>query len=143
SAVSEAWVDALGNMINKTAYIEALQHDPIAFGRDIVCVIHASSLCHENFHNTVTTGNQMNWFTDDDGKPIQLPLIELLHNVKTCWDLIYFMINPNLVTSQNALNCFFLSATHKDIADFKLNSLDWQVIQDMEVVLEVSESYQT
>jgi hypothetical protein len=93
SAVGEAWVDALGNTIDKAAYIEALRRDPIAFGRDIVRVVRASSLRRESFHNTVTTGNQMNWFTDDDGEPTQLPIIELLRDVKSRWDSIYFMIN--------------------------------------------------
>ncbi|KIK19728.1 hypothetical protein PISMIDRAFT_85242, partial [Pisolithus microcarpus 441] len=39
ASISEAWVDALdGNkVINKDAYIEALQCDPIALGHDIVC----------------------------------------------------------------------------------------------------------
>ncbi|KAF8835082.1 hypothetical protein BDN67DRAFT_858372, partial [Paxillus ammoniavirescens] len=36
-----------------------------------------------------------------------------------------------------ALDYFFQAPAHKDIVDKKLDEMDWQVIQDMEVVLKV------
>lgn len=108
SQVSQAWVDALGNIIDKDAYIEAVRHDPISLGRDIVQVIRASSLRRESFHATLTTGNQMNWFTDDDGNPATLPILELLRDVKTRWDSIYFMINRLRTLRQVSTMSLFL-----------------------------------
>ena len=92
AAVSDAWVNVLGDVVNKDKYIEALQRDPIALGHDIVQIIRSSSLHCEGFSNTIVTRNQMSWFTNE-GEPIQLPILELLHDVKTCWDSIYYMIN--------------------------------------------------
>ena len=93
AAVSDAWVNALGNVVNKDKYIEALQHDLIVLGHDIVRIIRSSSLHHEGFGNTIVTGNQMSWFTNEEGEPIQLPILELLHDIKTRWDSIYYTIN--------------------------------------------------
>jgi len=69
AAVSDTWVNALSDVVNKDKYIEALQHDPVALGRDIVQIIRSSSLCCEGFTNTIATGNQMSWFTDEEGQP--------------------------------------------------------------------------
>ena len=93
ATVSDTWVNALSDVIDKEKYIEALQCDPIALGCDIVRIIRSSSLCCEGFGNTIVTANQMSWFTNEEGEPIQLPILELLHDVKTCWDSIYYMIN--------------------------------------------------
>ncbi|KIK78352.1 hypothetical protein PAXRUDRAFT_164226, partial [Paxillus rubicundulus Ve08.2h10] len=90
ASIGEAWVNALNNVIiDKDAYMEALQHDPIALGWDIVRAVHSSSLRCEGFHNILSTGNQMNWFTDEEGRPTQLPILELLHDVKSHWDSIH------------------------------------------------------
>ena len=70
AAVSDAWVNALGDDINKDEYIEALQRDPVVLGCNIVQIIRSLSLRHEGFANTIATGNQMNWFTDTQGIPI-------------------------------------------------------------------------
>lgn len=83
SAISEAWVDSLEGVPHKDTYIGALQHDPVALGQDIFHLIQSSSLCQEGFTNTIKTGNPMNWFTDEDGNIMQLPLLELLQDVKS------------------------------------------------------------
>ncbi|KIM54018.1 hypothetical protein SCLCIDRAFT_31420 [Scleroderma citrinum Foug A] len=141
AAVSDAWVNALGDVVDKDKYIEALQRDPIALGRDIVWIIRSSSLRREGFCNTIVTGNQMSWFTNEEGEPIQLPILELLHDVKTRWDSIYYMINRLRILRQ-ALDVFFQAPTNKDITDRQLGEMDWQVIKDMEIVLEVPHSAQ-
>ena len=97
----------------------------------------------------------MNWFTDEEGQSIQLPILELLHDVRTHWDSIYYMINrlrtlrqvchiwsdtPFLLDSK-AVDIFFQAPTNKDIADGWLQEMDWQVIEDMEIVLEVCNTY--
>ncbi|KIK19821.1 hypothetical protein PISMIDRAFT_43191, partial [Pisolithus microcarpus 441] len=138
ASISKAWVDALdGNkVINKDAYIEALQHDPIALGHDIVRAVRASSLRREAFTDILKTGNDKGWFVDEGNNPVTLPVVELLRDVRTHWDSVYCMIN-RLRTLKQALDYFFLAAPHRDIADKQLDDMDWQVLQDMEVVLEV------
>ncbi|KIK10528.1 hypothetical protein PISMIDRAFT_124290, partial [Pisolithus microcarpus 441] len=144
ASISEAWVDALdGNkVIDKDAYIEALRHDPIALGRDIVCTVRASSLCREAFTDILKTGNDKGWFVDEGNNPVTLPVVELLRDVRMRWDSVYCMIN-RLRTLKQALDYFFLAAPHRDITDKQLDDMDWQVLQDMEVVLEVSIQWPT
>lgn len=91
----EAWVDALDPtvVIEKEAYLKALEEDPIALGRSVVRVVRASSLRRQDFSKTITTGNEMQWFTDEDGQPINLPMLELMRDVKSRWDSVFIMIN--------------------------------------------------
>ncbi|KAF9222874.1 hypothetical protein BS17DRAFT_652152, partial [Gyrodon lividus] len=67
---------------------------------------------------------------------IRLPEVQLLHNVKTRWDSTYYMIN-HLRALQQVVS-YFLDAPHNtDISDHKMLPLGWEVLQDMEVVLEI------
>ena len=93
SAVGEAWVNSLDDISDKDTYVKAFRRDPIALGHDIVRLVRSSSLRRKGFASTIRTGNQMNWFTDDDGDTMQLPILELLRDVKSHWDSIYYMIN--------------------------------------------------
>ena len=101
-SITEAWVDVLDPtiVVDKDIYLEALQQDPVALGRNIVCLVCTSSLCHKAFDNTIITGNQMQWFTDEDGNPTELPLLELIRDMKSCWDSIYLMINRLCILRQ-------------------------------------------
>ncbi|KIM58277.1 hypothetical protein SCLCIDRAFT_28178 [Scleroderma citrinum Foug A] len=51
------------------------------------------------------------------------------------------MIN-RLRTLRQALDYFFQAPAHKDIADRKLSEVDWQIIEDLEVVLKVPHTFQ-
>ena len=95
ASIAKAWVDAVNPtiVVDKDIYVEALQQDPVALDHNIVHLICASSLHHEAFDNTIITGNQMKWFTDEDGNPTKLPILKLIRDVKSCWDSIYLMIN--------------------------------------------------
>lgn len=73
-------------------YQEACARDPIALGRNIVRVIRASGQRRDDFHNTIRNGNENKYFKDRNDQPVQLPELELLHDVKTRWDSVYFMI---------------------------------------------------
>ena len=91
TAVAETWVGALDNtVVDKAKYLEALAKDPITLGRDIVRIIRSSGQRRKGFCDTIINGNANQWYTGD---PTQVPLVELLQDVKTRWDLIYFMIN--------------------------------------------------
>ncbi|KAI6041476.1 hypothetical protein EDC04DRAFT_1256242 [Pisolithus marmoratus] len=44
--------------------------------------------------------------------------------------------------SETGSRHFFLAAPHRDIADKQLDDMDWQILPDMEVVLEIPHSAQ-
>ncbi|KAL4062692.1 hypothetical protein J3A83DRAFT_4109251 [Scleroderma citrinum] len=83
----------------------------------------------------------MSWFTDEEGQSIHLSILELLHDIKSHWDSIYYMINQ-LRTFKQALNVFFQAPINKDITDRWLHEMDWQIIEHMEIVLEIPHSAQ-
>ena len=75
-------------------YNEAIAHDPIALCCCIICAICASGQRLDLFASTIHDGNEKGWFISP-GNPhqiVKVPQLQLLHNVNTCWDSIYFMI---------------------------------------------------
>lgn len=70
TAVAATWVGALDNVMDKAEYLEAL-----AIGPPWYC----------SHHLSIWPG-----YT---GNTTQVPLVELLHDVKSRWDSTYFMIN--------------------------------------------------
>ena len=100
SVPSGAWVDLHGAAINKSLYVNAVKKDPIKHGRDIVRAVRASSLHCQAYQTTIIHSNAMKVWFDEEGERTELPLLELLRDVKSCWDSIYFMINCLRVTQQ-------------------------------------------
>ncbi|KAF9225639.1 hypothetical protein BS17DRAFT_879002 [Gyrodon lividus] len=141
--IGNAWVDALDPniVVDKDAYLEALREDPIALGHDVICIVHASNLRREAFNNTIITGNQMNWFTDEEGEPTNLPILKLIRDMKSHWDSIYLMINHLHILKQ-ALDYFFRTRAHRDIANHGLDEMHWCVLEDLETVLEIPHATQ-
>ena len=90
SAVAATWVGALSDTMNKGEYLKALAMDPVSLGHNIVHIIRASSQHRKGFHDTIINGNANEWYT---GNATKLPVIELLRDIKTRWDSIFFMIN--------------------------------------------------
>lgn len=90
SHVAPTWVDFLGNVVVKEEYVQALATDPIATGRDIIRIIRASGQRRKGFHDTIINRNSNQWYT---GNTTQVPVVELLRDVKTRWDSTFFMIN--------------------------------------------------
>ncbi|KAI9567261.1 hypothetical protein HD554DRAFT_2024198 [Boletus coccyginus] len=79
----------------------------------------------------ILSGNEQERFINNTGDIVKLPVVQLLCDVKTHWDSIYYMINY----------FYFLDALcNIDIADYNLGSLQWDVLQDMEVVLEAQQT---
>ncbi|KAG2337291.1 hypothetical protein BDR05DRAFT_835922, partial [Suillus weaverae] len=62
---------------------------------------------------------------------------ELLLDEATRWDSAYVMLN-HLRSLRQAIDLFFDSPTQRSISKFKLSPMDWQFLQDVEVILEVS-----
>lgn len=90
SNVSDMWGHAL-DVVHKTKYVEVVTHDSVERSRDIVWSMRSSGQRRGNFCKTIENGNRDGSFTDST-KTIQLPTVQLLCDVKTRWDLTYFMI---------------------------------------------------
>jgi len=89
--VPENWEPpALGSA--EQSYADAVARDPIALGRAVVRAIRASGTRREAFDDVITTGNAKNWFKDA-GETIQVKPLQLLRDVSTRWDSVYYMIN--------------------------------------------------
>jgi hypothetical protein len=76
--------------INKSAYLNAVAKDPLQRAREAVRIIRASGQRRDAFAETITFGNQKGWFRSP---PIKVPANELLRDVPTRWDSVYFMLN--------------------------------------------------
>jgi hypothetical protein len=67
--------------------------DPISLGRNIVRGIRSSGQRRLNFEQTIEDGNQKGWFrVGNPPTALQIRRLQLLHDIKTRWDSIYFMI---------------------------------------------------
>jgi hypothetical protein len=77
---------------SKQSYADAVARDPIALGRAVVRAIRASGSRREAFDDVIETGNAKNWFKDGE-KPIKVKPLQLLRDVSTRWDSVYYMIN--------------------------------------------------
>jgi hypothetical protein len=62
----------------------AIQRDPIALGRNIVHAFRSSGQRQEAFDNVIRDGNDRGWFESE------VPYLQLLRDIKTRWDSIYF-----------------------------------------------------
>lgn len=93
------WKDATGKVINKAEYVEAVRGNPIGHGRTVVCNIRSSSQHCSNFQAAIISGNKHERF-DVNKRVVQLPVVQLLRDVKTRWNSTYFMINRFRVLQQ-------------------------------------------
>ena len=136
--VAQAWVDCFDdNVVDKEKYLEAVERNPVALGRDIVRAIRASGLQRDEFDKIVVTGNLQQWFRSPAGEVVQLPEAQLLRDVKTRWDSIFYMLN-RLLALRLAIECFLSLPAQKDLAKFKMIDAEWFVLQDYAKILEVN-----
>ena len=149
--VPETLFEFPGSSTNKHAYVEALRKDPAVCAHNMVRIVHSSSLHCESFKAILLDGNSREYWRDEEQNIIELPVLKLLCEVKTCWDSRYFMVkwlwlycqvccdnNPyiNLIFQQD-IRWFFALPGHQDIASWKLSEADWTILEDLEMVLEV------
>ncbi|KAH7918398.1 hypothetical protein BV22DRAFT_1024651 [Leucogyrophana mollusca] len=141
TAIADTWVNMLGVRVNKEEYVAALRNDPVALGRDIVHVIRASGARRKAFRDTIEAGNANLWFHDSKNKEVSLPVVELLREVRTRWDSLYYSIN-RLRALRQAINIFLASPRNSDIADAQMTAMEWEILQDLEVILEIPHAEQ-
>jgi hypothetical protein len=76
-------------------YEEATKCDPIALGHSIVRVIRSSRQRRDAFQELILTGNEKLWFKVKKGPrsiEVQLEKLQLLRDVRTRWDSVYYML---------------------------------------------------
>jgi hypothetical protein len=85
---------------------EAVQRDPIALGRVVVRTIRASGQRREHFKNEICEGNVKKHFFIGDRVEIIVPELELLRDVRTRWDSIFFMISRLRIMRPVRCTCY-------------------------------------
>jgi len=93
--LDEEQLDTLNNEVQ--AWYRGLKHDPIKHAHRIVHIMHSSDQRRQAFKNVINIGNNSGWFMSHNNEVIKLPDLELLHDVKTQWDSVYYMIERLLV----------------------------------------------
>ncbi|KIK12635.1 hypothetical protein PISMIDRAFT_120519, partial [Pisolithus microcarpus 441] len=135
--LAEAWDDVFDDdEVDKDEYLAAVQRDPVSLGRSVVRAIRASGLRRDEFKKLVATGNDQDWFKSPDGQPVQVPETQLLHDVRTRWDSTFYMIN-RLRTLHLPIDCFLSLLGQKDIAHYRMSDMDWFVLREYEILLDV------
>lgn len=78
---------------DRQTFEEAVQRDPVALGRNIVRVLRNSGQRRDLFDDIVRDGNDKEWFqVGDPPVTVELPLVQLLRDIITRWDTIYYMV---------------------------------------------------
>ena|SRR6266481_117012 len=72
---------------------EAIKQDLVALRQNIVRELQNSGQRHNLFDDIVRDGNEKGWLqVGNPPRPIQLPLVQLLCDVATRWDSVYYMV---------------------------------------------------
>lgn len=81
-------------------YQEALESDPISLSRGVVHVLRASGQRRDQFEDYILEGNQAGYWDAEDeyglptgtGEKVAIRVVQLLRDVRTRWDSVYYMI---------------------------------------------------
>jgi hypothetical protein len=78
---------------DRQTFEEAIKCDPVALGHDIVRVLRNSGQRQDLFDNIIQDGNEKGWFeVGDPPVPVQLRPVQLLRDMITRWDTVYYMV---------------------------------------------------
>jgi hypothetical protein len=98
--------DELSYHPQQQTFEEAVKQDPVALGRNIVRTLRSSGQRRDSFEQLIRDGNNNGWF----GETVEQ--LQLLWDVKTRWDLVYFMLRRlrelRLVRYLSLFTCSFL-----------------------------------
>jgi hypothetical protein len=74
-------------------YRAALAADIIGTVRKLVTVCRASGQRREDFELTIQEGNESRSWTDSEGNPLPLPVLQLLRDCETRWSSTFFLLD--------------------------------------------------
>lgn len=79
---------------DQQTFEEAVGRDPVALGCNVVHVLQNSGQRCDLFDDIVRDGNEKGWFGEPGDPPvnIKLPAVQLLHDVVTRWDTVFYMV---------------------------------------------------
>jgi hypothetical protein len=135
--------------VSKSTYLEAIEQNPLSRAQEVIHMIRASGRWREVFMEMIKTSNQSNRFSS------KVPENELLRDVPTHWDSVYFMLNClralRLVSYCNlpfffplhspkiiqAVDLFLSLPQQGDIKSFRLIDAEWLVLHNFERILQV------
>lgn len=82
------------------------ERHPIALGRAIVQALRSSGKRRDDFDDLISNGNAKGWFQVGDPPIIvRVPPLQLLRDVKTRWDSVYYMIRRLLELRPVSSSC--------------------------------------
>ena len=73
-------------------WFRAIKRNPVKMGRKIIHTVCSSGQHRDGFQLSISTGNQSNSFTNENGNPIFVKQLQLLPDVKHRWDSLYVML---------------------------------------------------
>jgi hypothetical protein len=88
-------------------------HDVIALVRHFVRFIRASGMRRDEFQDIIAEGNKNGWGSTAPKPP--LPAVQLLHDVKTRWDSVYYMVKRFLTLRPVS---HFIEFFHRNLLTF-------------------------
>ena len=74
-------------------YRTALAADIVGTARKLVTACRASGQRREDFELTIREGNEAGTWTDSEGNPFSLPVLQLLHDCETWWSSTFFLLD--------------------------------------------------
>ena len=133
--IALTWVSAFnGNMVDKDFYIKAVKKNPVALGHAIICVIHASGLWHDEFSTTVQSENLHSWFKTPASAVAIISEFQLLLDIRTQWNSMYFMIN-HLHALWLVVDWFLSMPAQLDIVGYKMTKWNGLFLKTMNISL--------
>jgi hypothetical protein len=147
-----------------SSWKQAAHKKPLSRLRVLIRALRASGKRREAFSESIREGNSKGFFVDPEAgqrgemKSIHVPECNLLRDVDTRWDSVYYMIKRARILRPVSLFFFFLpilsSGTPQAIETFlgqsrnidldpeelRLSKLEWAILKDLEMILLVGSS---
>src|ERR1700689_1268029 len=130
-------------------WFEKVKRDPVKRARTLVRTIRSSGQRRDKLMHTIKIGNETQSFKDEKEQPITIREVQLIRDVKHCWDSLFSMISRLIELRQVGL--LYCNTSDHSFSSKPLDSLcydkklialalqegDWDVLDGLYVVLNV------
>ncbi|CDO76573.1 hypothetical protein BN946_scf184831.g9 [Trametes cinnabarina] len=120
---------------------DALAADPIGKVRALVSSCRQSDQRRTEFRRTIEEGNKDKLWKDAEGKPMELPVLQLLRDCETRWSSTFLMLK-RVFLLYPAIQTFLQHASRADISHVALSADEYDVLKDIYQVLEIAHDAQ-